>query len=510
MGVVAAALAATLLAQPATVWEFSEFQTTSTNLVVHPEGPVTSATPVGTSILIVMNGELVSTATGSPAAEVIVGNAGSNAAWGRAAVTGVPAGTVVPWAFFDFAPGGLAQVIQVRLRSAVNGATATLRDLKIAVIPLPAAELRARESLLPVGVPPTWTPLVTVDALSARPWFFIATATGLQTADGGIALRLRTADGGTISRSALDGGDRQFALLEGPGWPQALLLANTAAHAGSVALEARSFDDTMLADGGWRAVLTDVRIMAIDPVSAIRPVFVTSGGGRVGPSPIVPIQGSSSTVDGGAYLLLQSLLAAPVGQGPVEITLEGGGRATRTAQGALERSHTSVARAAFIFADGQLLTMRATVEAPGGGPVGAWEPVNGLFTVVAGGERVGGLGDGGFVRLDGGRPTDAGPGVDAGAASDAGPSIDAGAPDAAGMVVDAGDPDAGATDGGTEQDAGPGPTDAGQGDAGDPTEGANLAVGCGCGSSPASTGWIVLLLILSRWGSAGSTSRRSA
>jgi hypothetical protein len=509
MGVVVAAIAASVLSQPATVWEFSEFQTTSTTFVVHPEGPVTFATPVGTSTLIVMNGELVSTAPGSPAAEAIVGSAGSNSAWGRAAVTGVAAGTVVSWAFFDFAPGGMPQSLPVRVRSTLPGETATLRNLKVVVIPIPAAELRARETFAPVGVPSTWTPLVTVDGLRSGPWLFITTATGLDTADGGIALRLRTADGGTISRAAVDGGDRQFALLEGPGWPQAFLFANTPLHAGAVALEARSFDSTMLADGGWRALLTDVRLIAIELGSALRPALVNTRGPVVGLSPVVPIDASSSTADGGAYLLVQSVLAAPVSEGPVAVTLEGGGQATRTGHGALERSHTSVARAAVIFGGGPLVTMRVTVTAPDGGLVGAWEPVNGLVRITAGAERVSGLGDGGFVQLDGGGPADAGPSGDAGAATDAGRSTDAGAPDAA-VVADAGEPDAGANDAGTEQDAGPSTADRGPRDAGDPAEGANLAVGCGCGASPASTIWLLLVLILSRWGSAGATSRRSA
>ncbi|MDX2015230.1 MAG: MYXO-CTERM sorting domain-containing protein [Myxococcaceae bacterium] len=469
----------------------------------------------GTAALVVMSGEVLSSATAFPAAEVVIGSSGANATWGRAALSGVAPGLPMPWVFFDFTPGGQSRTLPVRLRSAVPGATATLRNFQLGVIRVPAQELRADEVLTPVQVPAAWTTLVTAPPLAAGNWVLIGLATGLDTSDGGIALRLRVADGGVISTSAADGGDRQFALVDGSGWPQLLSFSFFATPASRVvSLEARSFDGAAMRDGGTGPLLTDVRLIALSVSGAATPAaLVGAGGAGVGPSPQTVIDTTTSTVAGTAYLLLQGAQTAPLSRATVDVQLEGGGTTTQRAVAGLEAHHLSAGRSAFLWSDGGLLTMRGTASLAAGGTVATWGRLNALLLLTRGAERVRGLGDGGFVLIE--PPGDAGAGdagvPDGGTTPDGG-TADAGAVDG-GVVNDGGIADGGVSDGdgGTLTDAGlPVPRDQ---DAGSQsTTEATYEVGCGCQGAPGLFAFLVLLSWrrVSRSARAESTNTRSA
>jgi hypothetical protein len=202
------------------------------------------------------------------------------------------------------------------------------------------------------------------------------------------------------------------------------------------------------------------------------------------------------TQTSGPTVALQHLLVAAQTLSATEIELSGPRPRRARPTSALGARHSSVSAVHVFLGDGGTPSFETFVSGTPAQPVTSWGAFSAVFPLPMGLERL-------LVLADGGTTPDLDPPP---APPDAG--VMDGGTDAG---LDGGALDAGPTvDGGSSTDAGAQPLDAGQLDGGAPAEAMNLAVGCGCGTSPATTIWVLLVLILSRWESAGSRSRRSA
>jgi hypothetical protein len=460
------------------------FETSATDFVDVPGATLSFDAGVNEFVFLLWRATLSSTATGSPAAELLLtGRTGER--WGQGTVSDLEPGRRVQWFNFDWNVGPWD--IRARLRSRIEGSPARLERFEAVALPLGPRD-RFLWSEFDVGGPKTigdaqWTGLVAITipvSMQPQPWLCLAQATIEEpNAVGGVGVRLRV--GGRLFPEQIVSSDPATGFLtRGPG-PRSFFFA---LQVGSPNLQPGDFVgleaivNPRVLDGGsagQTAVLRDLRLLLV-PASSLRPVGAQQEdlGNQVtlnGPlSPIV--SGPASPLAAGEWELLALSTMAVSSSGRVDHDLS-----VEVSPVTPSPLHSVPSR---LGDDHPLLSALVLRQVLSTARPEWWlsTPAGSLTTNTRLFSRW--RYDGNVVVVR----------VDAGVIDPAG--RDAGAPDAGGAdagALDAGGSDAGQLDGNS-------PGDAGSGEAGGTSVPWALQVGCGCEAGGASR---QLLLALVLW-----------